>query len=341
MEKTRYPGIVRYTCRDGTITYYVRITVKGKRTWRKGGRTLAEALRYQKRYHENRLLDRLDTDMDRRPAAHLTFGQLVQKYLKDYAARKPDTYKRNLPRIRSVIKRLNSYYSEKYIDAIKARDIAQAYLPRNELIFLRAILSLAVKWEYLKKLPIIDVPKSGDDIGRRLSPDEIRAALDQASPDYHDAILLCLYLGGCRLGELTKINIDNTDFERGTITLRAADRKAGVPKVFIMVDSAAQIIRRRFLANGGRAFTQSPGRLSSIFWHERLKMTGIKPWRFQDLRHTAPSWLEDRGVSGDTLSALLGHRSERMRKRYVHSTLTREREALTVLEGIVGDVIGN
>ena len=337
MERTKYPGIRKRTLRDGSVSYYMRITIDGKRTWRKTGDTLTEARRFKQRYQENRRRDRLDADMGRRPVRRLTFNQLVKKYLKDYRERKPDTYKRNLPRILSVIKRLRAHFSDKYIDEIKARNIAQAYLPRSELIFLRAMLTLAVKWDYLEKPPVIDVPPSKRTIGRRLSPEEIRAALEQASPDHRDAILLSLYLGGCRLGELTQITIDNTDFERGTIEL--TDRKADVPKVFIMVDSAAQIIRRRFLANGGRAFIQSPNRLASIFWHERRDMRGIKPWRFHDLRHTAPSWLEDQAVPPEILSALLGHTSERMRKRYVHSTLTREREALAVLERIVGEAI--
>ena len=337
MQKTRYTGIYLHEKRDGTISYYIRVSVNGKQVNLRAGDTIQEARRFAARYRENARLNKLDRRMGRVPERQLLFDELVKIYLKDYKARKPDKYPANIARINSVTKRLLSLYSGQYVSQIKARDIARAYLPRNELIFLRAILNLAVKWEYLDRLPSIDIPASKQTVGRRLSPEEIRAALEQASPDHHDAILLCLYLGGCRLGELTKITIDNADFEQGTITLD--DRKAGVPKIFVMVNSAAQIIRRRFLANGGRAFTQAPSRLSAIFWQERCEMHGIKPWRFHDLRHTAPSWLEDQGVPGHILSALLGHRSERMRKRYVHSTLTREREALTVLEQIVGEAI--
>ena len=356
MQKTRYRGIYLHEKRDGTITYYIRVSVNGKQTSQKVNGDINEAVRQRNEWEENQLSKKIDEKFGRLiecPACHsiidvrnktiyaergrLLFDELVKIYLKDYKARKPDKYPANIARINSVTKRLLSLYSGQYVSQIKARDIARAYLPRNELIFLRAMLNFAVKWEYLDRLPSIDIPASKQTVGRRLSPEEIRAALEQASPDHHDAILLCLYLGGCRLGELTKITIDNADFEQGTITLD--DRKAGVPKIFVMVNSAAQIIRRRFLANGGRAFTQAPSRLSAIFWQERCEMHGIKPWRFHDLRHTAPSWLEDQGVPGHILSALLGHRSERMRKRYVHSTLTREREALTVLEQIVGEAI--
>ena len=129
-----------------------------------------------------------------------------------------------------------------------------------------------------------------------------------------------------RLGELTKTNRENTDFKAGTIDIQ--ERKADQPKTFYMIDFPAKILRRRFMQNGGVAFTQTSGKLSQMFLYERKKMVGVKPWRFHDLRHSVATYLIGQGVDIETVRMILGHSSIGMTQGYSHTNEKKQREAL-------------
>lgn len=49
-----------------------------------------------------------------------------------------------------------------------------------------------------------------------------------------------------------------------------------------------------------------------------VKKLGLSDFRFHDLRHEAVSWLVEGGLSDQAVSAISGHRSMQMLKRYTH-----------------------
>lgn len=53
-------------------------------------------------------------------------------------------------------------------------------------------------------------------------------------------------------------------------------------------------------------------------WETALRKSGIKNFRFHDLRHTTASYLAMEGVSLLAISKVLGHRTTKMTERYAH-----------------------
>ena len=53
-------------------------------------------------------------------------------------------------------------------------------------------------------------------------------------------------------------------------------------------------------------------------WYDALARARIKGLRFHDLRHEAVSRLVEAGLSDQEVSAISGHRSMQMLKRYTH-----------------------
>ena len=322
MVKTKYRCIYYRVNRDGSRTYYLHITVNGRRTWRKAGETVTAA---RDRYREYETLKGLAGFGIRIPR-RIRFGELVEAYLLQYFKRTGND-PRTAYRIKSAMKRLLSEFGGRIVSEITAHEIDAAAIPRPDIDYLKAILRQARAWGYLHTIPSFRMPAVKKGGHRRcMEPDEIRVILDQASPDHADAIRLCLLAGGLRIGELTMITLACTDFERGYFWIDK--RKGGQPKTFALLPDAAAILRRRFIEHGGRAFTCKPNNLSYRFCMERKRITGVKRWDFHTLRHTAATWMQRAGVHMATVSATLGHSSVAITEAYLHTTLEQERTAI-------------
>ena len=330
MQRTKYRGIYVRKNQDGSSSYYVRCTLGGKQTWRRAGSTVSEAKRFQEAVRQAQARERLGFKLPERKR----FRELTDMYVEDYLKRKGD---KNYARIRSAMKMLNNHFGDMYVAAITEIEIDQANIPRSELIMLKAVLGRGKRWGFLSEVPEIIMPRRSKKLDRTLSDEELDLILSQASELHRDAILLSLGLGGMRLGELTMITRDNTDFKAATIELQ--ERKADQPKRYALTETAAKILRRRFMANGGKAFTQTPGKLSQMFLYERQKMKGVKPWRFHDLRHTVTQILK--GIDVETLREILGHTSIKTTSLYMHSNLEEQREALRTVQHHLTKVVGS
>jgi len=310
-------GIYKRQGADGGTVYYIRVTLGGKQTWRRAGDTLTAAREFQRAVKEGRAREALGVELPKK----IVFRELVEKYVADYTLRKGEE---NLARIRSSMKKLNSYFGNALASSIREEAIDGAHLPRADAIMMRVVLRAGRRWGYIQQPPDVRVPRAAKRLDRSLSIDQLRLALEQASPNHRDAIALSLYLGGMRLGELTKITAANTDFDARTIDI--VKRKADQPKRFMLTEPAAAILRRRFLANGGRAFVEAPQKLSQRFHYERRKMQGLRPFRFHDLRHSLRPLLPH--ADTETFQELLGHSDIKMTQRYLHSTEQKQRAAL-------------
>lgn len=59
MQKTKYRGIHYRVNKDGTRSYFLRLTIDGNRTWRRVGDTLSEALEIHKMLKRKKALESL------------------------------------------------------------------------------------------------------------------------------------------------------------------------------------------------------------------------------------------------------------------------------------------
>jgi site-specific recombinase XerD len=66
-------------------------------------------------------------------------------------------------------------------------------------------------------------------------------------------------------------------------------------------------------------------------WRKAHKLSGIKHYRFYDLRHTFASNLVMNGVDLVTVSQLMGHKDLSMTKRYSHPTPEHKKQAINSL----------
>jgi integrase len=135
-------------------------------------------------------------------------------------------------------------------------------------------------------------------------------------------IVLLAITTGMRQGEITNLNWDNVDLERGLITLK--ETKNGRPRTVSLVGEALQILRKRHLCRPMHSAHLFPakkrfGRISiRKAWDEALKRAGITNLRFHDLRHTFATYAAESGASNLELAVALGHETLQMLQRYTH-----------------------
>lgn len=109
--------------------------------------------------------------------------------------------------------------------------------------------------------------------------------------------------------------------KRGFITLRAIDTKTKqrreVPMTPAVRTTLQQLAKVRHLETN-RVFLYKGKPLSRISrsFNTALRNAGIKDFRFHDLRHCASTNLRRAGVDTATATRIVGHKSEKMWKRY-------------------------
>ncbi|MGZ8385672.1 MAG: site-specific integrase, partial [Nitrospira sp.] len=114
---------------------------------------------------------------------------------------------------------------------------------------------------------------------------------------------------------------DRVDLQRGFITLRAVDTKTKKPRRVPLtpsVKATLQDLARVRSLTTPHVFLYEGKPLKSISRTFRtvLKEAGIQDFRFHDLRHCASTNLRRAGVDTATAMRIVGHKSEKMWKRY-------------------------
>jgi integrase len=173
-----------------------------------------------------------------------------------------------------------------------------------------------------------------------LSPDEARRLLEAARGDRLETLYVLALNTGMRQGELLALKWDDVDLERGVLRVRRTLTHSG--KAFILGEPKTKKSRRtiRLTAGavqalkdhlarqleemermgsiyqpGGLIFaTESgtiinPSNLRNRSFKPLLKLAGLRPIRFHDLRHTCATLLLSKDVNPKIVSEMLGHAS--------------------------------
>jgi len=131
-----------------------------------------------------------------------------------------------------------------------------------------------------------------------------------------------------RAGEIKSLTRSQVDLDKRTVHL--TETKNGSSRTVPLTRQATEVFRAA-LSNPVRPldtdliFWGEPGRDGirrpyefRPAWHRTLKKAGIEGLRFHDLRHEAVSRLVEAGLGDQEVSAISGHKSMQMLKRYTH-----------------------
>lgn len=158
---------------------------------------------------------------------------------------------------------------------------------------------------------------------------------NHSSVPIHLIMWLDIYTGR-RLGELSRLKIDNFDREHKKWYLEAVKHptKKNNDKWFVVSDQALEIIdlllqpeiRKRMLKRGGDESVLIPCHENNIAkqWQKIKKLAGIDDLRFHDLRHEAATRLAEQGLTIPQIQQYTLHDDWNSLKRYVNLDIIRK-----------------
>ena len=133
---------------------------------------------------------------------------------------------------------------------------------------------------------------------------------------------------GMRRSEITSLKLEHVDMERRIA--RLVDTKNGEPRTVPLSRRATDVMREAianparpsdtrliFFGEPGRDGQRRPWQYDRV-WRQILAKEGFENFHFHDLRHEAVSRFVERGFSDQEVSAISGHKSMQMLKRYTH-----------------------
>lgn len=204
----------------------------------------------------------------------------------------------------------------------RMKDVSAGTVLRD-LAVLSSILNHARReWGFPIENVVQPVRKPRQPQGRErlLSDEEERALLDAVAPirrrsPWVQPIIIIALETAMRRGELLALRWEHVNLDKRTALL--PDTKNGARRVVPLSTRAVETLRALPRSIDGRVFPISVPAL-----HLRFKLgckrAGIDGLHFHDLRHTATTRLAGKLANLAELSAVTGHKSLQMLKRYYH-----------------------
>jgi integrase len=213
---------------------------------------------------------------------------------------------------------------ENYRDQRKLRNGKKPSLQtvNNDHTILKHMLSVAdrkglIQTNIAKKVRMPD-PKNERD--RVLTKQEWERLIEAGSPHIKPILSVAYHLG-MRLGEILKLTWDRVDLEAGFIKLGSRDTKTGYSRLVPMTPTIQQVLKElskvkslltnRVFLYKGRAVGEIKTAVNTA-----IKRAGIQDFRFHDLRHCAATNFRRAGVDTVTAMKIVGHKSDKMHRRY-------------------------
>lgn len=292
--------------------------------------------------------------LQRGPAERLTFEKAMKRYLAEVTPNKrPFTQtgerQRAVPlndffgkyALAGVTAELVAQYRDKRLAGEDRKDADGKAIPRAantvrlELALLGHLFTVALKeWGLgLAYNPVLNVrrPAPGPGRNRRLNADEetkLLAAVDKHSNPMLRWIVRIAVETGMRSSEIVTLRLSQVDMAKRVV--RLIETKNTLPRTVPLSTEATSLFKEA-LANPARPkdvdliFFGEPGKDEkrrpynfNKVWLEIKRTAGCADFRFHDLRHEAVSRFVEAGLSDQEVSAISGHKSMQMLKRYTH-----------------------
>jgi len=200
---------------------------------------------------------------------------------------------------------------------------------RRDLAVLSHLYNVAAKeWGMVglaNPVENIRVPAQGRARDRRFSPkpdkdgkteeQRLLAACEAAANPWLAPLVKLALATAMRQSELLALRWESVDLARKVAHLE--DTKNGESRDVPLSSTAVTVIKGLTRSMDGRVFPVSLGRLN-VQWRKAIKSAGLVDFHFHDLRHEATSQLFEKGLNPMEASAITGHKTLQMLKRYTH-----------------------
>lgn len=229
-----------------------------------------------------------------------------------------------------------------YVQARKAEGVENATVNRDVGV-LRHMLRLAVrKWRWLRQEPYIEMLPENGPRERELSEEEEARLKPVCSAAFWDLVQAAIFTG-MRQGELIGLRESQVDLAGRVIdfppTKRGKKRLVPIaePLYYVLARLRQERTRNGGRQLAGKVFLREDGRPWTKDSVERRLERALKdakietPLRFHDLRHTCSSRLKRLGVDDMEIQELLGHKSLRTTRGYIHIRTEELRRAVNLL----------
>jgi integrase len=281
--------------------------------------------------------------IQRTPSERMTFSAALRRYLSEVTTtKKPSTQKAEVVKAKPLDEFFGRYslaaitaeLAAKYRDARIAAGLSNNTV-RLELALLSHLFSVAIReWGLgLAYNPIKNIrkPSPGQGRDRRLSADEQQRLLMHADAHSNPMLGWIVRIAietGMRASEILTLRRRQIDLGRRVV--RLYDTKNEAARTVPLTLAAAEAFRTAlanpvrpidtdlvFFGGPGRDGKRRPWALKSQ-WVITRERAGLNDLRFHDLRHEAVSRLVEAGLSDQEVSAVSGHKSMQMLRRYTH-----------------------
>ena len=303
------------------------------RVSRKGEQSIVKT--FQSKEDAERWARSIEVEWDRgtytniHQAQKTTFSELIERYLREVTplmrGAGADTIRLRAIMRRPIVKEnmatLTSAKIAQYRDA-RLQEIKPSTVIRELAYFSTIINHARREWGLSTPNPVLGVRKPAQPQGRNriLTFDEERLLLDACKPlanrNIYTRPFVILALETCmRRGELLSLRWDNINYQARTAHLVLT--KNGESRTVPLSTRAIVTLQALPRSIDGRVLPVNFATLENNFKRARVR-AGLKDLRIHDLRHTAATRLAEKLPNLLELSAVTGHKSLAMLKRYYH-----------------------
>ena len=237
--------------------------------------------------------------------------------------------------------------SKRFLATIQGKDVAEyrdkrletvgAQTVLHEIGLLSRLYNTAIKeWGMgglLNPVAQIRKPKMPKSRDRRLKPGELDRITASTESSFLSDLVPFAVETAMRQGELSGMTWDLVDIKKRTVTL--LETKNGEKRIVPLSPGAIRILERIPRRIDGKVWGVEPPSISQAFrkaitrsraaYEKECNERGIKPdpaflvdLTFHDLRHEATSRFFEKGLNPMQVSAITGHKTLQMLKRYTH-----------------------
>jgi integrase len=299
--------------------------------WRVGSLNKTEA-KQQESILKTKLLSGQITSPKKAKAESVTFRQWAGQYLDLEQVKKLKSYRMR----RDYVRNLVNFIGNKPLGAITPQDVRKyrnnRVGPKGRPLAIQTInhdhttlvhmlnVARSPQFGLINDNPATHVPKPNPQNERdRIANVEEWQRLLAASAPHLQRIMTVLYSLGPRRGELLSLEWPDVDMHRREFVLRHTKNGESrtvpmTPDVYGMFTELWQ--ERRLDTQRVFLYKGEPIRDVKTAFDKACKRAGITNLRLHDLRHTASTNLRRAGVDATTAMKIVGHKSERMHRRY-------------------------